>query len=211
MRKMRICLIVFTLTCCISVSVLVGNEQPIEKDFAMKLRQAQTLDEFEEATIQALEKRSEFIRSLIRMLRGNPEKERMIRICYLLGEYRATEAIWDLSKHIKLEDKTTGKLKKYPRWSRYPAQEALIKCGFRSIQYMIKNLETSEDEQVRKLSAMVIWQVIGEGLPRVVDGKEYGRLIVANEADKQTDSAKKMRLASALKYFETPAKIGTKK
>jgi hypothetical protein len=184
------------------VCVLVAGEQSDKKDASLALRQAETLDEFERATIEAQENRRQFIRSLIRMLRRNPDKERMIRISYLLGEYRATEAMWDLAKCITLEAEVSDEDKEPPRWGKYPAQEALIKCGVRSVPYMVSNLESSGDEKVRELSAMVVWQVIGGGLPRVIDGKKHGRQILENAIDVQTDLAKKARLESALAYFE---------
>jgi hypothetical protein len=175
-------------------------------DVIAELRDAETMQEFDAATNAAQEERANIIRALIRMVRKEREKERIVRICYLLGEYRATEAVLDLAKHVAVEAEVTSENTELPRWGKYPAKEALVKCGSRSIRYMLANLETSDDEKVRELSAMVIWQVMGGGLPRVVDGKEFARVIVTSAMEEQADPAKKLRLRAALKYFKMPKK-----
>ena len=147
------------------------------------------------------ENRAEIISSLIRTLRKETDKEKKIRICYLLGEYRATEAIFDLAKNITLEAKLSETGDEPPRWFKYPAQDALVKCGTHSIPYMTRNIESSDDELTQKLSVQVIWQVIGEGLPRVLEGKEYAGMIIEKRIDEETDSVKKARLKSSLKYL----------
>jgi len=202
MRRKTISLIALLLTCGLCVCVLIAGEQPNMKDFSLALSQAKTLDEFEKATIEAQERRLEFINSLIRMLRSKTDEEKTIRICYILGEYRATEAIFDLAKLITLEYKANVNDKKYPRWSRYPVQEALIKCGSRSIPYMLRNIESSDNKQVQELSAGVIWQVIGEGLKHVLDGKVYARMIIEKRMNEETDFVKKARLKSSLGFLK---------
>ena len=178
-----------------------AEEQAIEESLIGDLQQAQTLEEFERATVEIQEKRSELITSLIRILRNETDKEKKIRICYLLGEYRATEAIWDLSKNISLEAQIPDELTEKPLWLKYPAQEALVKCGNRSIRYMLENIESSDNELIQKLSIEVIWQVMGEGLTQVLDGKNYARMIIEKRIDEETDSVKKARLQSSLKYL----------
>ncbi|MHC4353199.1 MAG: hypothetical protein ACYS0H_10830, partial [Planctomycetota bacterium] len=64
MRRMAICSLVVMLTSCVWVCVLVAGEQSDKKDASLALRQAETLDEFERATIEAQENRRQFIRSL---------------------------------------------------------------------------------------------------------------------------------------------------
>ena len=112
-----------------------------------------------------------------------------------------TEAIWDLSKNISLEAQIPDELTEKPLWLKYPAQEALVKCGNRSIRYMLENIESSDNELIQKLSIEVIWQVMGEGLTQVLDGKNYARMIIEKRIDEETDSVKKARLQSSLKYL----------
>ena len=89
-----------------------------------------------------------------------------------------------------------------PRWHFYPAQEALAKCGARSIPYMVRTLETSDDEEVRKLSAGVITMIMGQALGTPVEAKTHARLIVEAAMRKQPDQVKKARLKAALSYFK---------
>jgi len=178
-----------------------AEEQAIEESLIGDLQQAQTLEEFDQATMKIQENRAEIISSLIRTLRKETDKEKKIRICYLLGEYRAAEAIFDLAKNITLEAKLSETGDEPPRWFKYPAQDALVKCGTHSIPYMTRNIESSDDELTQKLSVQVIWQVIGEGLPRVLEGKEYAGMIIEKRIDEETDSVKKARLKSSLKYL----------
>jgi hypothetical protein len=201
MRYRVSCLIVITLVGGTSAHVLFVGEQPIGRTLAWDMDPAQTMEEFEQATFNVQKRRSELIGFLKRMLRRETDNEKKIRICYLLGEYRATEAINDLTHHITLEADVKPFSTEIPRWFKYPAQEALVKCGTRSVPPMILNLETSNDELVRELSATVIWHVIGAGLPREIDGRDYARMIVQNAIDKQSDPVKKEKLQAALGLF----------
>jgi hypothetical protein len=202
-RNITISLIALTLIVSgISVCILSAGEQSKEKEINADLQQAKTLEEFEKAAFSIQEKRSELITYLIRMLRSETNTEKKIRICYLLGEYRATEAIIDLAKNITLEAQIANEETKIPKWGKYPAQEALIKCGYSSIRYMISNIASSDDKQVRELSTSVIWQIIGEGLSRVADGKEYAQMIIEKSINKETDKVKKERLTLALVYLK---------
>jgi hypothetical protein len=188
--------------CIIALFVFthVKAEQAMENNVIKRLQQSETLEEFDRLTRVALKERDENIYSLIRMLRSEPEKEKKIRICYLLGEYKAIEAIWDLAKNITLEAQVSDETK-LPRWGKYPAQEALIKCGFRSIRYMISNIESSDDKQIQNLSVGVIWLVIGEGLSNYSDGKEYARMIIQKRINQESDPVKKERLEAAFGYL----------
>ena len=205
MRNLILFLFTLAFVSYMPMHVLLAEEQPVEKDLVWDLGQAQTLEEFEQATIKIQEKRSELITFLIRMLRKETEKEKKIRICYLLGQYKATEAIRDLSKNITLEAQVSDAAR-LPIWGKYPAQEALIKCGFRSIRYMISNIETSDDKQIQNLSVKVIWLVIGEGLSNYSDGKEYARMIIQKRINQESDPVKKARLEAALVYLANPKK-----
>jgi hypothetical protein len=203
MRNLIISLIALALVLSgICVRVLFAEEQSKQNDLVLELNKALTFEEFENAVFTIQEKRSELITSLIRMLRNEYDKEKKIRICYLLGEYRATEAIYDLAKIINLEAEVTNKKSEEPRWYKYPAQEALIKCGYRSIPYMITNIESIDDKLIRELSVQVIWQGIGEGLTPVTDGKEYARMIIEKRMNQESDTSKKARLKLAIDYLK---------
>ena len=185
----------------VQMSNLSAKQQSMVKELAQDFKKAHTLEEIENATNKIQENRSETINSLKRLLETENDKEKRIRICYLLGEYRASEAILDLAKIINLEADIPPFSRELPRWRKYPAQEALVKCGARSIPYMISNIESNDGELIQKLSTEVIWQVMGTGLSRVLDGKDYARMIIEKRINEETDSVKKARLQSSLKYL----------
>lgn len=202
MRKISLTVIIGIIVFYVPIKILFAEERSAEKDFAQDLVQAQTLDEFEQAAFSINEQRLKFVNSLIRMLRSETDTEKKVRICYLLGEYRATRAILELADNITLEAKIEPYSDKLPKWLKYPAQEALVKCGYRSIPYMLRNIESNDDKQITELSTRVIWQIIGEGLSRTLDGKDYARMIIEKRLNEQSDPAKKARLKSSLEYLK---------
>lgn len=202
MGKRRWRSILLVLACCLPLCAFAGSGAPAEGDLIWPLMQAETLEESDKETAALQESRSQLVTSLIIMLRRSPNREEKIRICFLLGEYRATEAVVDLAEHITLREEITKDIIGTPRWHFYPAQEALAKCGARSIPYMVRTLETSDDEEVRKLSAGVITMIMGQALGTPVEAKTHARLIVEAAMRKQPDQVKKARLKAALSYFK---------
>jgi len=142
-----------------------------------------------------VDERVELTDALIGMLRVEQDIPKKARICYALGEYRAREAVADLSRNIDLTvevKKEAGK--RMPRWGKYPAWEALIKIGFPAIDEMIRNIEASENEKITELSTRVI---------SGITGKVLAETIVQKRADEQTDPAKAAKLGHALYYLRS--------
>ena len=110
-------------------------------------------------------------------------------IAYLLGRRRCTQAVGTLSRAITLEIETDRLDKRERRWERYPVVEALISIGSPSIPQMLANIEASEDEKVRELSARVI---------RYVEGTEIGMMILQKAIERQTDASRRANLEKAL-------------
>lgn len=107
---------------------------------------------------------------------------------YLLGLYRYAEAVNDLANAITLHAETIQQSKE-ARWGQFPVVEALIRIGEPSVRAMLANLETSDDANVRGLSARVIF---------FVEGPELSKIVVQNAVKAQTDPDKKKRLQDAL-------------
>ncbi len=201
MCKVKIRLIFFVLLGLLFIDKLTEGVQIETQSFIQDFQNAKTLGELNRASNIIMQNRQNLISNLIGMLRSNPDKEKMIRICYLLGEYRATEAVTDLVAHIDLEVEIKGELKEPLMWGLYPAQGALIKIGFSVIPQMIQILETNTDDHIQRLSATVIWEIIGRELPTMPERKEIVRIVINNAIKKQSDSLKRKNLENALKLL----------
>ncbi len=140
--------------------------------------------------------RSDLQTALISQLRdeSNP-KEVTISIAFLLGLHRMGQAVQDLSKHIALTNRPLLDDDRRPLIGEYPVVDALIRIGGPAIPEMIKNIETSDDEKVRELSAKVI---------RYVDGPEIARFRLQKAMEKQSDPGKKARLKAAMDGIKLP-------
>jgi HEAT repeat protein len=156
---------------------------------------ASPVQEWENRAVALSEQRVNLIEDLIRQVRSVKDHDKLIRICFLLGEYRATEAVAELASRITLEDKerAKGRLRKLPLWGRYPAQEALVKIGTHATPNMLGILTTSDDELTRQLAAEVV---------RDVYGREVARVVIEQALAKQTDAQKRKRLDEALKFVK---------
>jgi len=182
------------------------KSQRIDKmDLRSKLTEAKTLEQLDKVVEEAYLERSKRISDLGRMLHSNINDDLKARVCFLLGEFRAERAMGDLGsimtfEHSDLEDGAM-EITNIPRWFKYPATEALAKCGFRSIPQMVKKLETSDDEEFRKFLVNAIWTNIGTMLPRATDGKKYARQIIEDYIVIQTDPKKKAKLQDTLDYL----------
>jgi len=149
-----------------------------------------SLEELHESVSSLADERSEMIGRLMGRFRYEKEPERKIRIAFLLGRYRARQAVVDLSREITLESKKTRREnKELPLWGTYPVAEALARIGCPAIPEMIGNIESSESQQVRELSAWVVKKVYGARL---------GRKALEFAIEKQTDQHKIANLQDAL-------------
>lgn len=180
--------------------IVAGEQTDVERRVTARLKQARTLEEFEQAAFTIQRHRSELIDTLIRMLRKEDDEERKIRICYLLGEYRASEAAMDLASNITLEAQVPPATSSMLRWYQYPAWEALVKCGNRSIPHILRSIESNDDELRQKLSAQGLWQIMSEGLPHK-DAKEHARMVIQKRIKEVSDPTKKTRLEASLRFL----------
>lgn len=138
---------------------------------------------------QLSRERIDVMGSLISQLEESNPKEANFAIAYLLGFYRMEQSVPHLSKYIALKIEKIERVKALPLYGEYPVVEALIRIGNPAIRQMIKNIESSDDEKVRKLSARVI---------RYVDGPEIAKFRLEKTIEKQSDPTKKSRLKAAL-------------
>lgn len=118
---------------------------------------------------QATKERMEFQKALIAQLDESNPKEVTFSIAYLLGLHRMEQSASHLSRYIALEADADEVLHKdFPLWNRYPVAEALVRIGNPSVPVMLKNIEKSQDKNVRVLSAKVILGVEGPQVARLV-------------------------------------------
>jgi HEAT repeat protein len=165
-----------------------SNKEGLGNLKTMKLEDQMTL-------IEKLSKEKSDLQSvLISQLEPTAPKEAIFNVAYLLGLYRMEKSVGSLSKFISLKNDTLLSDRE-SAWGQYPVAEALIKIGHPSIVPMIENLETSDDELVRKLSVQVILYV---------EDPEVTKFIIERAIKKQTDEKKQHRLQSALKFVTMP-------
>lgn len=174
-------------------------EQPQEPDNVALLTSKDT-DVRDRAVDSILADRAEIVKQLTNFIEpANAEKysdETVVVAGYLLGEFRAKEAVPALSRALR---KPRGR-----RWSttdinRYdmPMWTALVKIGRPSAPAMIENIETSDSKRLMNESATVLWHVLG-GKKRVLE------LLDKLEA-RATERGVIERIKAARKYIE-PAK-----
>jgi HEAT repeat protein len=133
--------------------------------------------------------RSNLQTKLLSQLDESNPKEVTFGIAYLLGVYRMDQAVRHLSKYIALKNEQSDLVKRLPLYGEYPIVEALIRIGNPAIPAMIENIESSDDENVRKLSARVI---------RYIDGTEIANFRLAKRMENESDPIKKARLIAAM-------------
>jgi HEAT repeat protein len=137
--------------------------------------------------------------NLIQLLKNSRSKDVKFAAAFLIGLYRMERSVYSLSRYITLESESeyeyTDSSNKLPLWDRYPIVQALIRIGKPAVPEMIRNIQTSDDEKVRQLSARVI---------RYVEGPEFGRIVIEKAIERQTDPQKKSKLEAALSldYFK---------
>ena len=155
-----------------------------------------SIEEWHKETLKLAHERFNIIDKLMRQLHygKNLNKEKKIRICYLLGKYRASRATMDLLNIITLEDQNvTEEDTRFPLWRKYPAYEALIKIGVPTIPRILKKLETESDLLAMRLEVAVIYWVYG---------KEIAKIILDKALAKQTDTQKAKNIKKAMRLIK---------
>lgn len=133
--------------------------------------------------------RSDLQAKLLSQLDESNPKALNLGIAYLLGVYRMDQTVQHLSKYIALKNVQSMDNKRLPLYGEYPVVEALIRIGNPAIPEMLRNIESSDDDNVRKLSARVI---------RYIDGTEIAQFRLEKRMEGESDQIKKMRLRVAI-------------
>lgn len=110
-----------------------------------------------------------------------------------IGELRAKEGIEPLLKRFMYVPDGFSTEERIPREFYYVSAVALKEIGAPAIEYMVKEIRTSEDQARRNLAAWVIMEV---------EGKDQA-LHRLNTAASTFKDAQKERLISSAKYLET--------
>ena len=132
--------------------------------------------------------RAELQGVLLTQLSSSQSKETRSCAAFLLGLYRMEQAVNDLAKLITMEADIQKQKREAP-WGRYPVVEALIRIGRPGIPAMLENIEKTDDELVRKLSARVI---------RFVEGPDIAKFVLEEAIRNERDTTKKQNLQSGL-------------
>jgi len=123
------------VTCIVALSCLVilgaGGTMKTTYTFSIPDYRATPEEEIDAITMEALETYDDAVGDLIGQLQHPPElsNKAKVLIIYALGELRAYRATDVLIENINLVAETTAPKLALPRWSRYPAREALVKIG----------------------------------------------------------------------------------
>jgi len=186
-KKISILLIV----CLYSQGLLATKEdKPVSN--ILDINNNLSTEEWHKEVIRLAHERHNLINSLIRQLRygKNLNEEKKIRICFLLGEYRASEAAKDLLNIITLENKIKpGYEYRRSLWQRYPAFEALEKIGMPAVRHILIKLATESDKEAMRLEVFLI---------RGLYGKEIGKMVLEKAIAKQTDKKKAENITKAM-------------
>ena len=143
-----------------------------------------------------LGEREDMVRKLIELVDpANAEKysdETRSAAAFLLGEFRAREAVPVLSKALRkpLGPWFSGDISPYD----VPIFSALVKIGRPAMPAMIKNVEASDDELLRKRSLGVLSHVLG--------GKRRTLELLAKLQARAKDEKKIERIKAAIKYSQ---------
>ena len=196
---------ILVTTLIISMVVVIGASQ-VHKSSINHLAgmTSENYIEREQAAREILQSRRETIEELEKIVRrfikDENRKGTAKTAIVLLGKLRSVECVPLLAENLALYVFYKDRKRTQSLEDAFPCVGALIEIGKPAVSPMIKNLETSEDEKVRELSARVI---------RYVEGPEIGRIVIEKAIEKQTDSRKKAKLEAALSlaYFTAPEGI----
>jgi HEAT repeat protein len=150
----------------------------------------------EQAVDSTLHDRSEIVRGLISFVDPvNAKKysdETRCASAYLLGEFRAIEAVPVLSQVLVDEPgpKDTFGIDRYAA----PVWTALVRIGRPAVPAMVENIEASDDKILRKKSLGVLYHVLG-GKRRVLE-------LLTKLQGKTKDRSKVQRVQSAIQHIQ---------
>jgi|SRR5579862_7288732 len=190
---MRETLILLSLFCVLANTLSAQTNEPIPSNTRPMFSSHYSLEQWQKEVERRVEERGRVIDFYIVQLRSEGDPKKQTRIAFLLGEYRADQAVGDLAAIIKLQNDEDMEHRHLPLWTKYPAYEALIKIGAPAIPLMVEKLESEQDAAARLLEVSVI---------RGVYGAEIGKVVLERAEARQTDSSKKAKLSEALKLIQ---------
>ena len=190
----------YVVLCCLMVGIgtlafggkRTGNESPFIRSIPKlaSLKSDERMRLLEQVSGEFADVKS----GLISQLDESDPKAVIFSVAFLLGTFREEQSVHHLSKFIAIKsDRPLLPDRRMPIWGDYPVVEALISIGNRAIPEMLKNIESSDDEKVRELSAKVI---------RYVDGPEIAKFRLEKAIERQSDPAKKARLTAAMESIK---------
>ncbi|HEX8549937.1 MAG TPA: hypothetical protein VF681_00140 [Abditibacteriaceae bacterium] len=128
------------------------------------------------------------------------DKDVQCYAAYLLGQYRLEDSTNILANHITLEDTINRSSDPWSAsstrwwWGRFPAAEALVNIGDRSLDAVLGNLEEDAPEEFRVLSLWVIYSVNQ-------NDKELTLRVLKKALAQDTDKSKKANLQQAIDFI----------
>ena len=188
--------IVILLIVCLCLQGLWSAAEDKIESKILDINNNLSVEEWHKETLRLAHERDNLTINLIRLLRHgkNLNKEKKIRICFLLGEYRATRATMDLLNIITLENKNVPEEDtRFALWRKYPAYEALMKIGVPAIPRILKRLETESDLMAMRLEVSVVYYVYG---------KELTKILLNKVLSKQTDIKKAKNIKKAISLIK---------
>jgi hypothetical protein len=131
------------------------TEKTIEAEdlptLADKLEQAKSVEEMDRLARSAAEQRDLFVGRLIVLLRTSNLVDAKVRACYLLGEFKAERAVFEVIKNIGLTVER-GDTDKIPLWSRHPCVDALSHIGKPAERVLIRFIASNEKKDLQALA-----------------------------------------------------------
>ena len=141
--------------------------------------------------------KTEFEGKLLAQLTPTTPEEVKYAIVTIMGMYRMDSCITALARYVNLHNKNYHSLS-YKIFGEYPAADALVRIGDRSVPEMIRNIETNDNSDVRLSSALVIEYIYRDD--------DITKLVLNKEKNILKDEMRKNRIEEVLqKMFKVPA------
>jgi len=204
-RVMKSNVRVWQFVCLVLMMTVIAlhSRSPAKQEEGMTVEQLLALvrsaseEDHDRATERFWEERRRLLRELCDIVDPkNADKhsnDSRLAACLLLGETRAPEATRTLA--LALENPPRIPASRHDlSWRDWGLLDALIRIGRPAVPEMIKNIRTSDNENVVETSVDVLWYVLG--------GKRHTLELIDKLIARETDEQVKKRLANARKIAE---------
>jgi hypothetical protein len=174
----------------------------LDRNMAAVCRSIEDMEMRSRKERRSIPRRSLAAREQLRMLLldklESKDKDVQCYAAYLLGQYRLEDSTNILANNITLEDTIHRSDDPWGSntmwyWGRYPAAEALVNIGDRSIDAVLGNLTEDAPEEFRTLSLWVIYSINQ-------NDKELTLLVLKKALNEDTDRSKKANLQKAIDF-----------